>query len=48
MPTFDTSGIMSAIDANRQAISGIPSVDLSGIEGRLGAIEGRRCRPLYV
>jgi hypothetical protein len=41
MPTFDTSGIMSAIDANRQAISGIPSVDLSGIEGRLGAIEGR-------
>ena len=41
MPTFDTSGIMSAIDANRQAISGIPSVDLSGIETRLGAIEGR-------
>ena len=41
MPTFDTSGIMSAIDANRQAISGIPSVDLSGIESRLGAIEGR-------
>ena len=41
MPAFDTSGIMSAIDANRQAISGIPSVDLSGIEGRLGAIEGR-------
>ena len=40
-PTFDTSGIMSAIDSNRQAISGIPSVDLSGIEGRLGAIEGR-------
>ena len=41
IPTFDTSGIMSAIDANRQAISGIPSVDFSGIESRLSAIEGR-------
>ena len=44
-PTFDTSGIMSAIDANRQAIAGLPAptpaVDLSGIESRLGAIEGR-------
>ena len=40
-PTFDISGIMSAIDSNRQAISGIPSIDLSGIESRLGTIEGR-------
>ena len=41
MPTFDTSGIMSAIDANRQAIAGLPPTALSGIESRLGAIEGR-------
>jgi hypothetical protein len=33
--------LMSAIDANRQAIAGMPAVDLSGIETRLGAIEGR-------
>ena len=43
MPTFDTSGLMSAIDANRQAISGLPApspaFDPSGI---MAAIEANR------
>ena len=43
MPTLDTSGIMSAIDANRQAISGLPApspaFDPSGI---MAAIEANR------
>ncbi len=43
MPTFDTSGIMSAIDTNRQAISGLPApspaFDPSGI---MAAIEANR------
>jgi hypothetical protein len=42
-PTFDTSGIMSAIDSNRQAIAGLPApapaFDSSGI---MGAIDANR------
>jgi len=40
-PTFDTSGIMSAIDANRQAIAGLPApapaFDSSGIMDAIAA-----------
>jgi hypothetical protein len=41
IPQIDTSGIMSAINSNREAISGIKLPDFSGIESRLGQIENR-------